>query len=47
MGKKGRNKIMDNCPYCKQQLSISDVKSEEKGIGYIEKRKCIYVHIVT
>ena len=26
-------------PYCKQQLSINDVISEEKGKGLIEKEK--------
>ena len=30
---------MGNCPYCKQQLSINDVKTEEKGKGFIEKEK--------
>ena len=37
---------MANCPHCKQQLSINEVKTEEKGKGFIEKEKCTYVHIV-
>ena len=30
---------MGNCPYCKQQVKINDVKIEEKGKGFIEKEK--------
>ena len=30
---------MGNCPYCKQHLSFNDVKTEEKGIGFIGKEK--------
>ena len=39
MGKEGGIKTIGNCPYCKQQLSINDVITEEKGKGFIEKEK--------
>jgi uncharacterized protein YbaR (Trm112 family) len=40
---------MGNCPYCKQQVNINDVKTEEKGKGFIEKEKmyiCPYCNMI-
>ena len=32
-------KTMGYCPHCKQQVSIYDIKTEEKGKGVIDKEK--------
>lgn len=36
---KAGGKIMGYCPHCKQQLSIHDIITEERGKGIIEKEK--------
>ncbi len=30
---------MGNCPFCKQRVDIKEVKTEERGKGFIEKEK--------
>jgi len=32
---------MGNCPYCKQKVSINDVKTETRGVG--SKREIMYM----
>ncbi len=30
---------MGNCPFCKQRVDIKEIKTEERGNGFIEKEK--------